>query len=66
MSGGEDKVLRVWDYDEGISYFKGVGHPGAITKVSEGVMLSLGENFAELEVHSVCRVGRSHYDLAHA
>ena len=37
VSGGEDKVLRVWDYDEGISYFKGIGHPGAITKVGRGV-----------------------------
>ena len=41
VSGGEDKVLRVWDYDEGISYFKGIGHPGAITKV-RGKVTTLG------------------------
>lgn len=34
LSGGQDKVLRLWDYDEGISYYKGIGHSGAITRVS--------------------------------
>lgn len=33
ISGGEDKVVRLWDYDEGISYYSGVGHSGGITKV---------------------------------
>lgn len=33
LSGGEDKVVRLWDYDEGISYYSGVGHSGGITKV---------------------------------
>ena len=34
LSGGQDKILRLWDYDEGISYYKGIGHSGAITRVS--------------------------------
>ena len=33
ISGGEDKVVRLWDYDEGISYYSGIGHSGGITKV---------------------------------
>jgi WD40 repeat protein len=33
VSGGEDKRLKVWDYDEGICYFSGVGHSGSISKV---------------------------------
>jgi WD40 repeat protein len=32
-SGGEDKKLKVWDYDEGISYYVGHGHSGNITRV---------------------------------
>lgn len=35
-SGGEDKKIKVWDYDEGISYFVGHGHSGNITRVSTG------------------------------
>lgn len=34
VSGGEDKRIKVWDYDEGISYFHGIGHSGNITRVS--------------------------------
>lgn len=34
MSGGEDKMIKVWNYDEGISYFVGHGHSGSITRVS--------------------------------
>lgn len=33
VSGGEDKKIKVWDYDEGICYFTGVGHSGVISKV---------------------------------
>ena len=33
VSGGEDKQVKIWDYDEGIQYYKGVGHSGAISKV---------------------------------
>ncbi len=34
VSGGEDKVLKVWDYDEGICYFTGHGHSGYITRIA--------------------------------
>jgi len=33
-SGGEDKVVKLWGYDEGLCNYVGVGHSGAITKVS--------------------------------
>jgi hypothetical protein len=32
-SGGEDKVVKLWGYDEGINYYIGIGHSGAITRV---------------------------------
>ena len=34
ISAGEDKVVKLWDYDEGISYYQGIGHSGHVTKVS--------------------------------
>lgn len=34
VSGGEDKQVKIWDYDEGIQYYKGVGHSGAISKIA--------------------------------
>lgn len=34
VSGGEDKIVKLWDYDEGICYYRGVGHSGAITKIA--------------------------------
>ena len=33
ISSGNDKVIKVWDYDEGINYFQGIGHSGEVTKV---------------------------------
>ncbi|KAK3267174.1 hypothetical protein CYMTET_24255 [Cymbomonas tetramitiformis] len=33
VSGGGDKDVKVWGYDEGHCYFVGRGHSGAITKV---------------------------------
>lgn len=33
VSGGEDKMVKLWDYDEGISYYTGHGHSGSITRV---------------------------------
>jgi WD40 repeat protein len=32
-SGGEDRKIKLWDYDEGISYYQGLGHSGNITRV---------------------------------
>ena len=34
ISGGEDKKIKLWDYDEGINYYAGLGHSGNITRVS--------------------------------
>lgn len=33
VSGGEDKEVKLWGYDEGICYFSGKGHSGTITRV---------------------------------
>lgn len=33
VSGGEDKVVKLWGYDEGICYFSGNGHSGTITRL---------------------------------
>lgn len=32
VSGGADRIVRVWSYDEGCCHFAGLGHSGAITK----------------------------------
>jgi cilia- and flagella-associated protein 52 len=34
ISGGEDKKIKLWDYDEGISYYAGLGHSGNITRIA--------------------------------
>jgi WD40 repeat protein len=44
VSGGEDKRIKLWDYDEGICYYSGVGHSGSISKVT----LNLNLNFHRL------------------
>lgn len=33
VSGGEDKLVKLWGYDEGINTYSGAGHSGAITRV---------------------------------
>ncbi|KAL4465728.1 hypothetical protein ABPG72_015129 [Tetrahymena utriculariae] len=33
VSGGEDKLVKLWGYDEGIKYYSGTGHSGAITRL---------------------------------
>ena len=33
VSGGEDKRIKLWNYDEGISYYTGLGHSGTISRV---------------------------------
>ena len=34
VSGGGDKLLKLWGYDEGICYFVGVGHSAPITRAA--------------------------------
>jgi len=34
VTGGEDKLIKLWDYDEGLSNFVGQGHSGVITCVA--------------------------------
>lgn len=38
VSGGEDKKIKLWDYDEGISYYQGLGHSGNITRVRQNIL----------------------------
>ena len=33
MSGGGDKMIKLWGYDDGMCYYNGVGHSGQIVKV---------------------------------
>ena len=40
VSSGNDKVIKLWDYDEGINYYQGIGHSGDVTKVR---LISLSE-----------------------
>ena len=40
VSSGNDKVIKLWDYDEGINYYQGIGHSGDVTKVR---LIKLGE-----------------------
>ena len=32
-SGGGDKIVKLWGYDDGMCYYNGIGHSGAIVKV---------------------------------
>jgi len=49
-SGGADKLVKVWGYDEGLCYYHGIGHSGAITKVlfapDQKTIVSVGEEGA--------------------
>merc|ERR1739847_231370 len=31
VSGGQDRLLKLWDYDEGVCKYVGVGHSGSIS-----------------------------------
>lgn len=33
VSGGEDKLVKLWGYDEGLQYYRGTGHSGGITRI---------------------------------
>lgn len=34
ISGGEEKEVKIWDYDGGLCQYSGIGHSGHITKVN--------------------------------
>jgi len=34
VSGGQDRLLKLWDYDEGVCKYVGVGHSGTINSVA--------------------------------
>jgi WD40 repeat protein len=67
VSGGEDKLVKLWDYDEGISYYTGVGHSGSITRVTSLSYLTLfiDRYLTRPEGDSKCRSRRRHLHLAH-
>jgi len=50
VSGGEDRLVRIWGYDEGLSDFVGVGHSGAVIKTvfapDQRTVVSVGEEGA--------------------
>jgi WD40 repeat protein len=66
VSGGEDKKIKVWNYDEGISYFVGHGHSGSITRVSYFIYNSIDCHFTRSEIYCQCWNRRSHLLLAHS
>lgn len=49
-SGGGDKIVQVWGYDDGFHYFTGVGHSGDISSVrfspDQKTIVSVGEEGA--------------------
>jgi len=34
LSGGADKLLKLWGYDDGMNYYIGRGHSGDVTKIA--------------------------------
>eukprot|EP00360_Condylostoma_magnum_P001524 CAMPEP_0168314884 /NCGR_PEP_ID=MMETSP0210-20121227/9655_1 /TAXON_ID=40633 /ORGANISM="Condylostoma magnum, Strain COL2" /LENGTH=60 /DNA_ID=CAMNT_0008285423 /DNA_START=1569 /DNA_END=1751 /DNA_ORIENTATION=- len=33
-SGGEDQYVKVWGYDDGVIAYEGLGHSGAVIKLT--------------------------------
>lgn len=66
ISGGEDKKVKVWNYDEGICYFEGVGHSGGITKVAispdQKFIVSVGAEGAIFMWHTPEQLGAKQDD----
>lgn len=56
ISGGQDKRVKIWDYDEGIQYFQGIGHSGDITQVAispdQRTLISVGTEGAIFMWHT--------------
>lgn len=50
VTGGADKLVKVWHYDEGVCHYVGVGHSGTISKVAispdQGLCVSVGHEGA--------------------
>lgn len=34
VSGGDDKLVKLWGYNEGICQYVGTGHSGSITRIT--------------------------------
>ena len=71
VSGGEDKLIKVWDYDEGICYYTGVGHSGHITRVYYNLTSMFIKTYSidfcgsRSEDNSECGNRRCNFHLAH-
>jgi WD40 repeat protein len=50
VSGGEDRLLKLWDYDEGVCKYIGVGHSGPISSTAispdQSFVVSVGQDAA--------------------
>jgi WD40 repeat protein len=50
VSGGEDRLVKLWDYEEGVCKFVGVGHSGPITccalAPNQSFVVSVGQDAA--------------------
>jgi cilia- and flagella-associated protein 52 len=67
VTGGEDKRLKVWSYDEGMCYFSGIGHSGSISKVRLNKTpnsLRTDRDLARSEIHRECWNRGRHLHLA--
>lgn len=60
VSGGEDKKVKIWNYDEGICYYEGIGHSGGISKIAmspdQKFIVSVGAEGAIFMWHTPERV----------
>ena len=66
VTGGEDKLIKLWDYDEGLSYFVGQGHSGSITNIAiapdQKTIVSVGSEGAIFVWHVPDKVQQSMAD----
>jgi len=50
VSAGADKLVKVWNYDEGMCRYIGVGHSGSINRLAispdQGICVSVGSEGA--------------------
>jgi len=66
VSGGEDKKVKLWNYDEGICYYEGVGHSGGVTKIAispdQKFIVSVGSEGAIFMWHTPEQITTKHDD----